>query len=191
MPSVPRDSRVDKWAGWLEERIRPDVITMHWNRAVYREVGEIVRANTSLPPSGFFTFLADTYATTQSVAVRRQSEVDSRAHVRGPERGYRLSGWVVQQVQPPHQGELMGHARTRGAVRLAWCLSRSVGSFRHVAKVASDGPAASARVGAHPECPIRAQTSDIRQPEPSRSYLRREKLLPAHGHFSPLGARPR
>jgi hypothetical protein len=60
------------------KRIRPDIITMHWNRAVYREVGEIVSANTSLPPSGFFTFLADTYATTQSVAVRRQSEVDSR-----------------------------------------------------------------------------------------------------------------
>jgi hypothetical protein len=51
---------------------------MHWNRAVYREVGDIVRANSSLPPSSFFTFLADTYATTQSIAVRRQSEVGSR-----------------------------------------------------------------------------------------------------------------
>jgi hypothetical protein len=78
MPDVPSDSRVEKWTRWLEERIRSEVITMHWHRAVYREVGEIVRENANLPPSGFFTFLASAYGTTQAVAVRRQGEVNPR-----------------------------------------------------------------------------------------------------------------
>ena len=65
------DSRVQKWQRWLERHIRPEVLSMHWYRAVYREVGEIVE-NANLPPSHFFTYSSETYAQTQSVAIRRQ-----------------------------------------------------------------------------------------------------------------------
>lgn len=58
--------------------IQPQVISIHWHRAIYREVGEITRSNNSLPPSHFFTFVSDTYVHSQAIAVRRQTDTDPR-----------------------------------------------------------------------------------------------------------------
>ncbi len=51
---------------------------MHLHRSVFKEVGEIVEANGSLPPSYFWEFMRDTYGTTQAVAIRRQAEANTR-----------------------------------------------------------------------------------------------------------------
>jgi hypothetical protein len=72
------DSRIAKWLRWLEDGIQPEVMTMNLHRHVFREVGEIIDANGALPPSYWFEFSTDTYATTQAVAIRRQAEVDTR-----------------------------------------------------------------------------------------------------------------
>jgi hypothetical protein len=74
----PRDSKIEKWRQWLDEKIRPEVIGMYHHRRVYRTMGKIVERHGSLPPSNIFDFLRDTYVTTQSVAVRRQAETGSR-----------------------------------------------------------------------------------------------------------------
>ena len=74
------DSRIEKWRGWCEGSIRSQVLTMHLHRHAYQEVGAILDANAELPPSYFIEFMQDNYATTQSIAVRRQAE--SRARVR-------------------------------------------------------------------------------------------------------------
>jgi hypothetical protein len=72
------DSRIAKWRRWLEDEIQPEVMTMNLHRHVFSEVGDIIEANGSLPPSYWFEFSSDTYATTQAVAIRRQAEVDAR-----------------------------------------------------------------------------------------------------------------
>lgn len=72
------DSRIDKWLRWLEKEIQPEIITMNLHRHVFREVRDIIERNGSLPPSYWFEFSSDTYATTQAVAIRRQAEVDPR-----------------------------------------------------------------------------------------------------------------
>jgi hypothetical protein len=73
------DSKVEKWLGWLEEKIRPEVLTIYWRRHVYRTVADITSSRKPhLPASHFFDYLRDTYAITQAVAVRRQAERSSR-----------------------------------------------------------------------------------------------------------------
>ena len=72
------DSRIEKWRRWCAGRIRDDILTMHLHRHVFREVGEITRANGHLPASYFFEYLRDTYATTQAIAIRRQGETGPR-----------------------------------------------------------------------------------------------------------------
>jgi hypothetical protein len=67
------DSRIEKWLRWLGEA-ENDLIGVAWNRAIYRELGRIGDANPEIPPSAFFEFLGEAYATTQAVAVRRQAE---------------------------------------------------------------------------------------------------------------------
>ena len=52
---------------------------MHLHRRVWIELRSILESNNALPPSYWWTFMADTYAVTQAVAVRRQ--VDNRKHV--------------------------------------------------------------------------------------------------------------
>jgi hypothetical protein len=74
MPPAPRvDSRIEKWLRWLREA-EDDLIGVAWNRAIYNGLGEIGDANPDIPPSPFFEFLGEAYATTQAVAVRRQAE---------------------------------------------------------------------------------------------------------------------
>ncbi len=73
------DSRVEKWIGWLENKIRPEVLTIYWQRHVYRTVADITsNRQPHLPDSHFFDYLRDTYAITQAVAVRRQAEQSPR-----------------------------------------------------------------------------------------------------------------
>ncbi len=72
------DSRIEKWLSWCEDEIRPEVLTMYLQRYVFRAVGEIVEAHGSLPPSYYFDYSRDTYATTQAVAIPRQAETSPR-----------------------------------------------------------------------------------------------------------------
>jgi hypothetical protein len=71
------DSRIEKWLRWCEDEIRPEVLLMYLQRDVFRTVGKTVEDNTSLPPSYYFDYLRDTYATTQAVGIRRQAETRS------------------------------------------------------------------------------------------------------------------
>ena len=77
-PERVADPKIEKWLRWLEDEIQPEVMTMNLHRHVFREVGEIIDRNGSLPPSYWFEFSSDTYATTQAVAIRRQAEVSTR-----------------------------------------------------------------------------------------------------------------
>jgi hypothetical protein len=80
------DPRVVKWRKWCDEHIRPDVYSMHLHRHVFREIGVITRAR-ELPPSYFFDYLGETYATAQMMAVRRQADL----HPQGASLGKLLS----------------------------------------------------------------------------------------------------
>jgi hypothetical protein len=68
-PAAMTDSRIAKWQRWLDT-IESQVITLHWHRSIYDEVGAITRANTSLPSSDFFQLVSTTYIHSQAVAVR-------------------------------------------------------------------------------------------------------------------------
>jgi hypothetical protein len=71
------DSRIEKWTRWLGD-IENDLIGVAWNRAMYRELGEIGKQNPDIPESSFFEFLGEAYATAQAVAIRRQAEHNPR-----------------------------------------------------------------------------------------------------------------
>jgi hypothetical protein len=74
---APPDSKVEKWRRWLKE-IDGEITTMWLNRDVWKTVNQLVSDNPILPPSHFFEFMAQTYATAQAAAVRRQAEVSDR-----------------------------------------------------------------------------------------------------------------
>jgi hypothetical protein len=71
--------RLDKWYVWLTAVISAEIHSMHLHRRVWLEVRSILERNDALPPSYWWIFMADTYAVTQGVAVRRQ--VDNRKDV--------------------------------------------------------------------------------------------------------------
>src|SRR5664279_2999656 len=71
------NSRIEKWRNWCDERVKPDVYTMHLYRYVMAGVTEITKAR-ELPPSYFFNYLGETYATVQMIAVRRQADKHPR-----------------------------------------------------------------------------------------------------------------
>lgn len=76
---APQDSKVDNWVRWITGPIRADVLNIHHRQAVYRRVGEIVSTRRPpLPESLFFSFIRETYATSQLAAVRRQAEASTR-----------------------------------------------------------------------------------------------------------------
>jgi hypothetical protein len=72
------DAVVAGWDAWLRES-EEDLITVAWNRAIYRQLGEIGDANPNIPESAFFEFLGEAYATSQTVAIRRQADLDHRS----------------------------------------------------------------------------------------------------------------
>lgn len=75
------DAHIEKWTGWVElgGPLYSNVMTMNLHRATWRQVQEILVANGTLPDSYWWEFMTDTYATTQTTAVRRQ--LDRRADV--------------------------------------------------------------------------------------------------------------
>lgn len=73
--TVVKDQRIAKWTRWIEGRIRSDVLTMHLQRAAWRDVSEIIQDHGELPDSYWWEFMVDTYAVTQAVAVRRQADL--------------------------------------------------------------------------------------------------------------------
>jgi hypothetical protein len=72
------DALYEKWKGWIE-RIYNETITLFSYRSFYRAVSEITQNNGNIPASSFFDALGAWYATTQSVAVRRQTDLDDRS----------------------------------------------------------------------------------------------------------------
>lgn len=70
-----RDERIVKWTGWLDGMIKNNIFAMHLQRLAWREVSAMLAENAdALPPSYWWEFMRDTYATTQAVAVRRQAD---------------------------------------------------------------------------------------------------------------------
>lgn len=45
------DERIDKWTSWIEGTINNNVLTMHLQRATWREVAQMLQANGQLPDS--------------------------------------------------------------------------------------------------------------------------------------------
>lgn len=72
------DSRIAKWQDWIDNRIRPDLVTVYAYRDTFNEVVRIAAENEQLPDSYFWDFLRGTYAASQAVAVRRQADVNPR-----------------------------------------------------------------------------------------------------------------
>jgi phytoene dehydrogenase-like protein len=68
------DRRIAKWTRWCEGTIERDVLTIQLHRHVWEQLSRIVEENESLPDSYWWEFMRDTYAITQSVAVRRQAD---------------------------------------------------------------------------------------------------------------------
>ena len=75
-----RDSKVDKWRGWLEHNggVRNEVHVLHLHRYVWQEVARMLREHGNLPDSYWWKFMRDTYIASQAVAVRRLADTDPR-----------------------------------------------------------------------------------------------------------------
>lgn len=64
----------EKWQEWIE-RIYREVVTLFAYRSFYRGLAEMTQANDAIPASSFFDALAAWYGTTQSMGVRRQTDL--------------------------------------------------------------------------------------------------------------------
>jgi hypothetical protein len=58
-----------KWERWLD-KLRTDVLTLHLYRKFWRDVVGAAEA-ANVPPSYFFTFFTQVYATSQAITIRR------------------------------------------------------------------------------------------------------------------------
>lgn len=96
-------TRIAEWDGMLGE-IEDDLITVAWNRQIYRGISEIVAANHDIPESGFFEFFGEAYAASQSVAIRRQLDADRRAESFG-----RLLRQIARQPSVLTRDHYLGH----------------------------------------------------------------------------------
>ena len=72
------DGLFAKWQEWIE-RVYQETITLFAYRSYYRGLAEMTQANDQIPPSSFFDAQGTWYATTQVIAVRRQTDTDKRA----------------------------------------------------------------------------------------------------------------
>jgi hypothetical protein len=68
------DPRIEKWTRWCDGMIKNNVLTMHLQRAAWREVAQILEDHGDLPESYWWELMRDTYGTTQAIAVRRQAD---------------------------------------------------------------------------------------------------------------------
>ncbi len=69
---VPTQRR-ERWLDWLNT-LRDDLYNVFLWRATWLTVGDMVRANPDIQPSHYFAYLANTYGTSQAVAVRRLAD---------------------------------------------------------------------------------------------------------------------
>lgn len=67
------DQRVEKWVRWIDGPIRNEVLRMHLQRHVWREMAAGIEGR-ELPESYWWQFMFDTYMATQVMAVRRQAD---------------------------------------------------------------------------------------------------------------------
>jgi hypothetical protein len=65
------NQRLEKWQAVLEDRVKPEILTLVLHRQVFWRVREIAQSNPELPHSYFIGFLQETYANSQAVGVRR------------------------------------------------------------------------------------------------------------------------
>ena len=72
------DGLYEKWTGWIE-KVYEETVALFAYRSFYRGVVEITQGNPAIPPSSFFDALGAWYATTQVIAVRRQTDLDKHA----------------------------------------------------------------------------------------------------------------
>jgi hypothetical protein len=71
---------VAKWTAWLDQGpIWHNILTMHLQRHVWREMTEIVTSRGDLPESYWWAFQVQTYRATQATAIRRQADRDPRS----------------------------------------------------------------------------------------------------------------
>jgi len=69
------DAQLVQWREWCEGPIRNHVLNMHAHRYVWQQLQQIISENTNVPASYWWTFLQETYAASQAVAIRRQADV--------------------------------------------------------------------------------------------------------------------
>jgi hypothetical protein len=72
------DRLYEKWKQWIE-RIYDETVALFAYRSFYRGLAEITEANEEIPPTSFFDALGAWYATTQAMAVRRQTDTGADA----------------------------------------------------------------------------------------------------------------
>lgn len=72
------EQRLRAWTSVLEDRIKPEVVTLLLHRQVFVRVREIAQANPDLPPSYFIGLFQETYGNSQAVGVRRLVDRGSR-----------------------------------------------------------------------------------------------------------------
>jgi hypothetical protein len=69
----PPKDRQQRWSDWLET-INQDITTVFYWKETWVAFGTILRSNPAIPPSHFFRLMANTYGTSQAVAVRRLAD---------------------------------------------------------------------------------------------------------------------
>lgn len=72
------DALYEKWKGWIE-KVYDETVALFAYRSFYRGVVEFTQGNANIPASSFFDALGAWYATTQVIAVRRQTDLDKQA----------------------------------------------------------------------------------------------------------------
>jgi hypothetical protein len=90
---------------------------MHARRFVWQQVQDMLKANSDLPASYWWNFIKDTYATTQSVAVRRQADTHKEANslgkliseIKGDATTLTRDSWIG--LWPDHDELLLLHAQ--------------------------------------------------------------------------------
>jgi hypothetical protein len=72
------DPKIEKWTRWIDGAVYLQVVRIHFHRQIWRGVQGVIRANDALPPSAYWAYHTEVYSDTQTVAVRRQTDLDPR-----------------------------------------------------------------------------------------------------------------
>ena len=106
-----------RWREWCEGPIRHHVINIYAQRYVWQRLHEMLAENPNLPASYWWTYLQETYAVSQAVAIRRQADRDKRVislarligTVQANAKSITREGWLAMWADPddhPHATEL-------------------------------------------------------------------------------------